>query len=276
VRVLTGSANFSVRGLYVQSNSVLRIDDSHIAGLYAQAFDEAWDDMSGFPSSEIASQWFPAAAGNGLPSFAVSFAPHQTATVSLDRVAQAIKNAKSSVLFAVMELAGSGEVMQELLTLQQRKDIFSYGVTQTTTGVKFYKSGGANGLLVPFSYLKAHVPEPFRDEWNGGMGQVIHHKFVVVDFNDDNPAVFCGSSNLAEGGEQSNGDNLLEINDPAMAYLYAVEAIQLVDHYEFRSLASTATSKPLALQGPGTQPAWWQSAYDTANIKNTERLLFAR
>jgi hypothetical protein len=99
----------------------------------------------------------------------------------------------------------------------------------------------------------------------------------VVDFNDAQPQVFCGSSNLAAGGEQSNGDNMLAITDPAIASLYAVEAIQLVDHYEFRAVAQTATqTTPLQLQGPGATPAWWQSSFDPASIKNTERLLFAR
>jgi hypothetical protein len=275
IRVLTGSANFSVRGLYVQSNSIIAIDDPAVAALYGQAFDEAWSDMSSFATSEIASEWFDA-TGDGIPKFSVSFAPHTSGNVSLDRVADAIKNAKSSVLFAVMELSGGGEVMQELTTIQQRTDIFSYGVTQTTTGLKFYKSGKPNGILVPFGFLKAHVPVPFRAEWNGGMGQVIHHKFVVVDFNDENPQVFCGSSNLAQGGEESNGDNMLAISDPAIAVLYGVEAIKLVDHYEFRALMSQATSTaPMLLQGPGATPAWWASAYDPTSIKNTERNLFA-
>lgn len=273
IRVLTGSANFSIRGLYVQSNSVITIDDPQVAALYGQAFDEAWNDMAQFADAEIASEWFDA-QGTGIPAFSVSFAPHKTGEVSLDRVAAAIKNAKSSVLFAVMELAGGGAVMQELTTLMQRPEIFSYGVTQTTTGIKFYKSGGANGILVPFAFLKAHVPPPFTAEWNGGMGQVIHHKFIVIDFNQSNPLVYCGSSNLAEGGEQSNGDNLLEIRDPAAAVFYAIEAIKLVDHYQFRSIQQTATqTQPLILQGAGAPTPWWQASFDSSNIKNTERQL---
>jgi len=270
IRVLTGSANFSVRGLYVQSNSVITIDDADVAGLYGQAFDEAWNDMSTFATSEIAGQWFDA-TGTGMPRFSVSFAPHQSASVSLDRVSDAIKNAKSSVLFAVMELGGGGDVLKQLSDIAQRSDVFSYGVTQSVQGVTFSKSG-KSGLLVPFSYLRNSIPEPFRSEWNGGMGQVIHHKFVVVDFNTANPAVFCGSSNLAQGGEESNGDNLLAITDPAVAALYAVEAIQLVDHYEFRAVASQAKSNaPLLLKGPDENPPWWQGYYDPNNLKSRER-----
>ena len=35
-RVLTGSANFSVRGLYVQANNVLVVDDPEVAAVYEQ------------------------------------------------------------------------------------------------------------------------------------------------------------------------------------------------------------------------------------------------
>jgi hypothetical protein len=45
--------------------------------------------------------------------------------------------------------------------------------------------------------------------------------------------VYCGSSNLATGGEQENGDNLLEIHDPDIAAAFAIEALLLVDHYNF-------------------------------------------
>ena len=120
--------------------------------------------------------------------------------------------------------------------------------------------------------MQKQVPPPFKAEWNGGPGQVIHHKFVVVDFNEPNPVVFCGSSNLAQGGEQQNGDNMLAIEDPAIATLYAVEAIKLVDHYEFRAVSSQATSDaPLTLKGPEENPQWWESYYDPTNLNSRER-----
>lgn len=128
---------------------------------------------------------------------------------------------------------------------------------------------------MPFGCLKAHVPPPFAAEWNGGVGQVIHHKFVVIDFNGRNPIVYCGSSNLADGGEASNGDNLLDIRDPAIAVMYAVEAIKLVDHYEFRAFEQSATqTQPLLLSGAGAADPWWKTSFDPSNIKNTERKLF--
>ena len=60
------------------------------------------------------------------------------------------------------------------------------------------------------------------------MGMHIHDKFVVVDFNAANPTVFTGSSNLAAGGEQANGDSLAMIEDGAIANMYAIEARRAV------------------------------------------------
>src|SRR5271165_4964788 len=78
-KVLTGSANFSVRGLYVQANNVLVFDNPAVAALYEKVFDEAFDDMSGFSSSLLAAQWFPQDSSDfespGIPKFQVSFAP---------------------------------------------------------------------------------------------------------------------------------------------------------------------------------------------------------
>ena len=51
----------------------------------------------------------------------------------------------------------------------------------------------AAAKAIPFSYLKDKAPPPVQAEYSGSAGQVIHHKFVVVDFNDDAPIVFAGS-----------------------------------------------------------------------------------
>jgi len=274
-RVLTGSANFSVRGLYVQANNVLVVDDPEVAAVYEQTFEEAFTDMRGFADSPIAQHWFDFERPQ-LPSLSVSLSPHRSASISLDRVAEAIARASSSVLFAVMELGGGGEVLDALQEAPSSGRVFSYGVTQTTGGLKLYKPGQATGEVASFAFLKAKVPQPFREEWSGGSGQVVHHKFVVVDFNAEHPCVFAGSSNLSQGGEEDNGDNLLSIPDRAVATAYAIEAIRLFDHYHFRDAMQKATdASPLVLQGPGVSPPWWRPYYDPASVKSRDRALFA-
>jgi len=290
LKVLAGSANFSVRGLYVQANNVLTMDDPVTAATYGQVFELAFGAAkqpgsgsaavsTAFKKSPLSTDWaHPSESANpSLPKFDVSFAPHADPNVSLSVVDDAIKNAKSSVIFAVMELSGGGDVLQSLCTLDERSNIFSYGVTQNAGGVSLFRPGSAqHGEFATFSYLSKQVPQPFRAETSGGMGQVIHNKFVVVDFNGDNPVVFTGSSNLAAGGEGENGDNLLAIYDRNIAAGYAVEAIRLVDHYHFRMLQQQhPASSPVTLQGAGsTQNPWWAPYYEEGTNKFFERVLF--
>lgn len=272
IKVLTGSANFSIRGLYVQANNVMIFEDPDTAALYEKAFQQAFSDMAGFARAPVANQWFDVQQ-SGVPPLSVSFSPHTSADISLGKVAKSIQDADSSVLFAIMELSGSGSVMDRIKSLGQRQGIFSYGVTQSDKGISLYKPGAANGLLVPFSYLSKHVPAPFDKEISGGMGQVIHDKFVVVDFNDTSPVVFTGSSNQAAGGETQNCDNLLAIYDQGIATAYAVEAIRLIDHYHFRQAVSAATdNNPLVL----AKGDWWRPYYDENDIRCRERALFIR
>ena len=262
LKVLSGSANFSVRGLYVQSNNVFTFDDPATAALYEQAFQQSWDSPSGFATSQLAASWHDCGGHDGLPGYSVCFSPHHSASVSLERVASAVTGATSSVLFAIMEVGtGSGVLLDAIRALPSRRELYAFGTTQRLDGsLNVQKSGSpSDATFIPFSYLSKQVPAPFRAEWDGGVGQVIHHKFVVTDFNGDNPLVFAGSSNLAAGGEEQNGDNLVCFADRDIATKFAIEAIQLVDHYRFRAAMQQATdAQPLQLQ---THSAHWASAY---------------
>jgi hypothetical protein len=277
VKVLAGSANFSVRGLYVQSNNVFVFDDPQIAGLYGQALDQAWSspDTSKFTANPISQQWYDATSTR-LPKVSVSFSPHKDPHTSLGPVAAAIAAAKSSVLFAIMEIGtGGGPVLKEIQQLPARKDLYAFGTTQRTDGAIKVTKPGEESPFIEFAYLKSKVPPPFQAEYSGGAGQVIHHKFVVVDFNGADPVVFAGSSNLAQGGEAENGDNLIAVHDEKIAAAYAVEAIGLIDHYRFRVVQQAANDDtPLTLKGRSAD--WTKDYYDPASPKYRERLLFAQ
>jgi phosphatidylserine/phosphatidylglycerophosphate/cardiolipin synthase-like enzyme len=273
LKVLSGSANFSVRGLYVQSNNVFVFDDPATAALYEQAFQQSWDDPGAFGTSLLAASWHDAGGHDGLPSYSVCFSPHHDPDVSLQRVADAVTNAKSSVLFAIMEIgSGGGQLLDAIKALPGRSELYAFGTTQRLDGsLQVEKSGDpAGGTFIPFSYLSKHVPAPFQQEWSGGAGQVIHHKFVVTDFNGETPLAFAGSSNLASGGEKENGDNLVCFADREIATKYAIEAIKLVDHYRFRAVMEQATDdKPLQLAGRSAD--WAVPYYAAGSPKSRER-----
>lgn len=278
VKVLSGSANFSIRGFYVQSNNIFVFDDEGVASLYEEAFEQAWNEPSKFSKSPIASKWFPdeAAEGPDLPPYRVSFAPHADPEVALKPVTEAIEGAKSSVLFSIMEIGkGSGTVLEAVRDLPNRKDLYAFGTTQALDGSLKVTAPSTDSVFIPFEYLHEKVPDPFKAEIRGGSGMVIHNKFVIVDFNGEDPVVYAGSSNLAAGGEKENGDNLVEFRDAAIASTYAVEAIRLIDHYRFRAAMKDATkAEPLRLKT--RSEGWAKDYFDSKSPKFLERELFAR
>jgi hypothetical protein len=179
-------------------------------------------------------------------------------------------------------------VTEALARLPERDDVFSLGVIDQQDDAVVFSPGAPNGRLVPFDFLHGEVPWPFKEEFGrdqeNAVSKVIHDKFVVVDFNSDNPTVFSGSSNLAAGGEEANGDSLAMIQDGAIANMYAIEALALFDHYHFRKAMQKATkADPLSLWFPGKYPAtdprskpWWQRYYDQKMIQFRDRCLFAQ
>jgi hypothetical protein len=120
---------------------------------------------------------------------------------------------------------------------------------------------------------------------------------VICGFNGSDPVVYCGSSNLAEGGKEQNGDNLIAIHDGDVATAFALEALALVDHFDFLDLnqaaaKKTATAKTKAKASAKSPPAnkqqaavsagwflstddkWAKPYFDPKDLHCVDRLLF--
>ncbi len=310
LKVLTGSTNFSVTGLYVNSNHVLVFNDRAVATTYANIFDLAWSQkVSGpaFAKSPAASQRFSFDSPTA-PSTVVTYSPHPQAFATTvlqglaDRVTQEGKTKNGSVLFAVMDIGvkNTGPVFPALRDLHEDQSIFSYGITDTTDGIALYKPGTTEGVLVTGKPASSQLPPPFDQVPGVGLGHQVHHKFVVCSFNSPNAIVFCGSSNLALGGEQANGDNLIAISDQDIATVFAIEALGLVDHFQFldgvhtsakktgqvapkaSATATTTQTKSSSKQQQasaagwflGTTDKWVQPYYDPKDLHFVDRTLF--
>ncbi|MGL9622218.1 phospholipase D-like domain-containing protein [Bradyrhizobium sp. U531] len=296
-KVLTGSTNFSITGLYVNSNHVLVYNDAEVAGFYAGVFEQAWTDGVKKPAF-IKSAWSKApfvSTSSKTPKTSITFSPHDeqgAAKALAPVVAQIAKEAKKpkgtgSVLFAVMEMAnGNSPVYEALKTIHANDKVFSYGISDNPNGIYLYPVGKKTGVLVTGKPVQTQLPPPFNQVPNiAGVKHQIHHKFVVCGFNGDDPVVFCGSSNLASGGEENNGDNLLTIRDKDIATVFAVEALALVDHFNF--LDSTATggkkAKPKASKAQAaldakwflsTTDGWTTKYFDTRDLHCADREMF--
>ena len=283
-KVLTGSTNFSFRGIYIQANNVLVFTSPDIATFYSNVFNLAFDNPSKFRRGDLASKWF-LLTGEGHPPVQFCFSPHLKSELSLGPLAQAIDGATSSVLYSVAFLSQSSRGKATAFDRLMGRPIFSYGIVDKRGRLAVQKPDGSVGL-VDFGYLGANAPEPFQSEWSSGRGINVHHKFVVTDFNLPTAKVFTGSSNLASGGEQQNGDNLILIEDSRVATSFAIEALRLFDHLHFRSrmkeaaqgtkvqkqAATLALKKPTAISG---QPAWFEQYYVANSERERDRMLFS-
>jgi hypothetical protein len=249
IQVLTGSTNFSLTGLYVNANHVLVFEDANVAGHYDEVFEKSWQVLrdnksptktaaAAFSNTNLATQPYNSQAGF-VPKMEITFSPHTSADVDkilggiTDRINQETHSAKGNVLFAVMQMTGSqSPVYQTLGDLHKTQSVYSYGISDAPKGIFLYSPGHATGVQVTGKPSQVILPPPF-DQVPSPPGHEIHDKFVVCGLNGNDPVVYCGSSNLASGGEAANGDNLLAIHDADVATVFAIEALGLVDHYNF-------------------------------------------
>jgi len=292
VKVLSGSTNFSVTGMYANSNHVIVFNDKGVAGLYQQMFQSIWTGqlavkpflLTDFPKKE-----FPFTMSGS--NMSITFAPHDEvhAVANLDKITARVAAEKSSVLFAVMgtDAKTSGSVAPALIKLHERTDIFSAGITDSKNTITFYKPSSTTGIRVTGLPGQTILPPPFAEESPIDIGHQVHHKFIVCGFNTPDAVVWLGSSNLAKLGEMQNGDNLIEIHDRDIATVFALEALALVDHFHFRD-SHPAPPKPKDKTTPvpapkkllafnlSTDGKWAASYFQPGDLHKTDRELFAK
>ncbi len=299
-KVLAGSTNFSLTGLYVNSNHILVFDDAEVAGWYSGVFEAAWKDevdKAAFLATDWSSNRFTPASQD-LPATEITFAPHAPAFADtqlqeiVERIAaEGAKTAgKASVLFAVMAIDDDDNVVYKALNhIHETAPIFSYGISDQPGGIELYPLGEKKGVVVSGKPGQSVLPPPFN-QVPGVTGHQVHHKFVVCGFNTPDAVVYCGSSNLAGGGEKANGDNLIAIHDEDFATVFAIEAIGLVDHFDFlnryagkaraeheavpHTLASRKAAAKAVSWHISTTDGWVRKYYDEADLHFLDRELF--
>ncbi|MRW89103.1 hypothetical protein GJ699_03805 [Duganella sp. FT80W] len=281
LKVLTGSTNFSTTGLYVNSNHILVLDDSDVAQTYGDMFEAVWATdvkLAAYVKTPFSTLEYDVPT-TALPPTRISFAPHAPAVAQqiLQDIVTRVEEegtrtgGNASVLFAVMDIGvGASPVYDALKTLNANPKVVSFGISDDSQHIALYEPGQPTGLLVTGKPGQTLLPPPFDQVPNVvGIGHQIHHKFVVCGFNTPEAVVYCGSSNLVSSGEEKNGDNLLTIRDTEVATVFAIEALGLVDHFQFmdRMTKKSDAAKPLDKlpankQKAAKQVGWFLSTTD--------------
>jgi phosphatidylserine/phosphatidylglycerophosphate/cardiolipin synthase-like enzyme len=285
--VVCGSTNFTWRGFFVQANNAVVLRGSGAVGPFLGAFDNYWryDSVKEFGKTE-SSEWMDLGL-EGIDA-RVAFSPHdKKRNALLKTIAEDIGTTTSSLLYSLAFLYQTpGAVHDAIAGVTLRPDTFVYGMSDKKvkgrlSGIDLQLPDGKVAPVRP-SALTRNVPEPFRSEptgLSGGVGNRMHHKFLVIDFDKPSARVYLGSYNFSEPADARNGENLLLIRDRRITVSYVVEAIRLFDHYHFRVCQEEAKreKRQLNLKRPpraqGEEPWWAEDYRDGRKIRDRE--LFA-
>lgn len=289
--VMYGSTNLSWRGLYVQSNNSLAVHGTTAVDDYFEAFDSYFSAKraSDFIASDASGGWHDLGL-EGVNGY-VAFSPHSAANGCLEEIGADIDAAQSSVLFSLAFLGQTtkGPIGPAIGRAMNRDGVHVMGIADAQV-----KEGNL-GLsvmtpdnrrrVVRAAALTGNVPPPFLTEpsslagIDGKLrGTRMHHKFVVLDFDQPTARVYLGSYNFSLPADLENGENLVVIRDRRVATSYMIEALRIYDHYVFRVASETSRGapKPLELKRPPTGRAkpWFDRDW-TDPLRVRDRGLFS-
>jgi phosphatidylserine/phosphatidylglycerophosphate/cardiolipin synthase-like enzyme len=245
------------------------------------SFNQYWqhDSVTGFGKT-VSASWIDLRI-KGIKA-KVTFSPHSTQNAQLAKIADDIRqNTTSNLFYSLAFLFQTpGLIRDSIEKVTKQKGIFVYGISdKKVKGGLDIQTPDGNVSPMRASALTKNIPEPFKSEPTGlagGVGNRMHHKFIVIDFDKPSARVYLGSYNFSKPADTKNGENLLLINDRRIAVSYTIEALRIFDHYHFRVLQEDAkkAKKKLKLakppRNPGEQPWWAEDYKDARKIRDRE------
>ena len=253
--LMMGSANFTTGGLTTQANVMHTFASPRLAELYRErrklleqnltlgktAAHSGWSEVVEVADARVR----------------VFFSPEPTKRrESIDTIIRAIEAAKSSVLFCLF--SPTDKALRDALFAAGDRGLMMFGLINQISKPKPDATPDAmhEARVATYNrsrdsrdvYAHAAFPASVRDkgfwfEVTAIPGQPrarfpvhIHHKFIVIDAETDDPTVYTGSANMSAGSLHNNDENLLEVKGrTAFAHAYLAEFMRLYEHYRARA-----------------------------------------
>jgi phosphatidylserine/phosphatidylglycerophosphate/cardiolipin synthase-like enzyme len=200
--VWTGSLNLTRNGACRNNNNAVLIHSESLAAIYLNEFEEMRRYEFGASSPSTLAEQTVYIDGQGVRVF---FAPEDQVLANLTPI---IALTQQEVLFMAYSFTTHG-LCDEIANLQQQ------GVA--VRGI--FESRGSGAEHSCFNDLLASGAEVRQD----GNPAAMHHKVIILDRR----YVISGSFNFSNSADQRNDENLIIIDDPALAQLF-------VDEFELR------------------------------------------
>lgn len=196
--VWTGSMNLTLNGAARHNNNLLELRSAEVARRYQAEFDEMFAQGQFGPRS-ARGETAPVDAGTGR--VAVYFGPE-------DELAAALLEA----------LAGARERIRFMAFSFTLDDLGAALLQRAVAGAQvqgIFERVGSESVWSELGPLYCAGLDVRQD----GNPYLLHHKVFIID--DD--TVVTGSANFSAGGTESNDENMLIIEDAALAAAYAAE-----------------------------------------------------
>ena len=284
VVLLEGVTAGRYRGLYIQANNMLVFRSPDVAALYGQMFDLALADPRKFRDTDFAKTWHVVTTRN-KPTVQVCFSPHRERTCRSTRFAQPWTRPPRRCCIRWR----FGGVFEPDDRGADRGGVPPAGqATRLSYGTVDNRAPGAS----PTSRSSPRT-HPSCSRANGPAGGA-----ATSTTNSSSPTSTCrrrkcspDQSNFSPSGEAGNDDQLIMIDDPRVATAYAIEAVRVFDHLQFRDrmrdafgprrqrLAKATAPKRITLQKPtaisGADAAWFDRFYKPDTQAFRDRVVFS-
>ncbi len=194
----TGSWNITTNDTFRNNNNFLRFASSEMAANYTREFDQMFDGTFGTRKS----------TGTPHPQLQVGGVPVEVYFSPEDRpaqyVLQRLEQATTSIRFMTFSFT-SDPIAQAMIAKTE--------AGLTVQGV--FERQNASGTGAEFQTLSDGGVDVLED----GNCYILHHKVIVID----DRIVITGSYNFTASAERDNDENLVIIEDPALARAYLEE-----------------------------------------------------
>ncbi|HXC53437.1 MAG TPA: phospholipase D-like domain-containing protein [Candidatus Limnocylindrales bacterium] len=284
IEVWTGSTNFTMSGIFGQSNVGHLVRDPDIAAKYLAYWETLQKDPESDPlkdSNELATPTltdFPPEKGT-TPLFSPR---HGLAQLNWYGVAMA--GATSAMCFT-----GAFGINKVFLDdFEKDKDYLRYVFLEKWGTTAKTSQETEKALSDDFDIqvaIGATLPGEAISHWLAEQSNTIsrnikytHTKFMLIDPLSDDPIVITGSANFSDASTSQNDENMLVIRgDLRVADVYLGEFMRLWRHHNFRYIVTTVDEGTGEPKHNYLRPndTWAADFYAPTKIKTKRRKMFA-
>ncbi len=259
IAVLTGSTNFTAGGIASQSNQSVIVRNPDLARAYLANFELVLqDDNKGLHAANQK----PTTVG---PTYEVFFSPHATHDrPDLDRLTALAGAARSSRLFMCFRMTDPALIEA---MLEPSVSLFGvcdrvYGSDSASDGDKLLHTEAytADPRVVACNSPLDDEPDEsalFREIKRTGYDPLVHHKILLLDWDQPDCVVVTGSANYSANSTAHNDENSLIIHgDQRLAEEYFVEMARLFNHWRPRWLIGRDRTHTPAAPALAADSSW--------------------